>query len=70
MFTSIGTSFWQTAALNLIWSMINAQQVTVHTPFMNNMKFPGNAQAANRYILDVASFDLIDTEEILDSVIY
>ena len=46
------------ASLNHLWSMINGIQLTTHMQIFN-LKFPANASFLLRFLVDVATFDLI-----------
>jgi len=39
------------ASLNQLWSMINSQQVSLHTPVFENLKYPANAYMLNQALL-------------------
>ena len=58
------------ASLNQVWSMINSQQVSVHSPMFERAKFPANTVAVNQFLITIATFDLIDTESWLDGFVF
>ena len=68
--SNVVVNFLQNASLNKLWSMINAQQVSVHAPMYHRLKFPPNAVAMNAIIIMIASFDLIPTDKFIDPYVY
>ena len=49
------------ASLSLLWGMINASQITVKTPLFEEIKFPQNVIEVNKFLIKIATFDLIPT---------
>lgn len=51
------------SSLSLLWGLLNALQLVTHFP-MINVKFPENADMYFGIMYDLASFDLIPTDDI------
>ena len=49
------------ASLNHLWAMINGLQLATHMQLFN-LKFPANASFLVRFLVNVATFDLIPIE--------
>jgi len=54
-------------SLNFLWSMLHTQQIVVLLP-LNDVSFPGNASYFYSFLLSVAAFDLIPTDDFFDTV--
>ena len=57
-------------SLNQVWSMLNSLQASVRAPMYENLKIPANAMMLTRILIQVASFDLINTAEWIDPYVY
>ena len=64
------TMFGMKASLNQLWSMINAQQLTLNMPLMTKLKFPANAAMVNEEMIQLAFFDIIPTDWIDEAIFY
>ena len=62
--------FGMKASLNQLWSLINAQQLTLNMPLMKKLKFPANAALVNEEMIQFAFFDLIPTDWLDEILIY
>lgn len=51
------------ASLNQLWSMLNGMQLTTHMQLFN-LKFPANAGFLVKFLVTVATFDLLPIEVI------
>ena len=49
-------------SLKQLWGMLNSQQVIAYMPMLDDLKFPGNAMEMNKYIIKIATFDLIPSD--------
>ena len=58
------------ASLSQLWSMINSLQIVVYLPLFGQNKFPSNANVFNGFLLRIATFDLINTDEWIDPSVY
>ena len=47
--------------------MINGLQIFVHLPMLG-VEFPGHAQDVVSYLIDIATLDLVPTDEIFEAV--
>jgi len=54
-------------SLSYIWSMIRAQQIIVHLP-LTNIVLPGNAAYFFSFLMNIAAFDIIPTDELFDEL--
>ena len=70
MSTNFVVNLLLTGSLSQLWSMLNSQQVMVYTPLFKNVKFPANAMKLNEGLISVATFDLVDTQTLLDDRIF
>ena len=59
-----------TASLNQVWSMLNSAQVSVHSPMFEKLKTPANALSLNKFLISIATFDLVDTGKWVDPLLY
>jgi hypothetical protein len=57
------------ASLNQLWGMINGLQIMSHMPLCN-IKFPGNAELFNGFMIEIALFDILPSEWMLEQMIY
>jgi len=55
-------SYAMKLSLNFLWGMINAHQILVHVPILN-VRFPGNAMLFYHYLIIIAKFDYIPTDD-------
>ena len=53
------------ASLNQLWGMINGLQIMSHMPLCN-IKFPANAELFNGFIIEIALFDILPSEYMLE----
>ena len=53
-------------AMNTLWGMVNAMQIIAHFPLINIM-MPSNAQIVFNVIVEIATFDIIPTEPLIES---
>ena len=53
-------------SLNSLWSMLNNQQIIVHIPLFERLKFPPNAMIIMEYMIKLANFDVVPTEKLDD----
>ena len=67
-FSSTGTcactfiiSIFLSASLSQLWSMLNNQQIMVHMPMFEGVKFPANSMQVVSYLIKLATFNLIPT---------
>ena len=44
--------------------MINSQQIVLQLPLMENIMFPANVMEINQVLVDIANFELFDSEKI------
>ena len=51
-----------TGALSQVWGLINGLQLIVHLPLVAKAEFPSFTDAIFEMIINIAQFDLIDTE--------
>jgi hypothetical protein len=49
-------------SLNWLWGMINSLQLIVHMPALN-VQYPANAGLYSGYLIDVTTFDFLQTDE-------
>ena len=61
-------SFLKQSSLSHLWSMLNSQQMVVHMPMFEKLKFPANAMTVIEQMVKLATFDLIPTESIDDEI--
>ena len=52
-------------SLNFLWGMLRAQQILVHLPLFN-ITFPGNVAFFYSFLLNIAAFDALPTDELFD----
>jgi len=52
-------------SLNLLWGMLENQQIVVHSA-LNNIEYPGNVAFFYSYLLNIAAFDVFPTDDIFD----
>ena len=57
------------ASLNQLWGMINGLQIMTHMPLCN-IKFPANAELFNAFMIEIALFDILPSEWILEQSMY
>ena len=62
----MATQLVLSGSLNQVWGMINGLQIFVHLPMLG-VKFPGAAQDVVEYMIDIATLDLIPTEQIIEA---
>ena len=67
---SFALNVFLSASLNRLWSMINSQQVSVHAPLYKQVIFPANAMLVNAILLQVASFEVVNTGEYIDPYVW
>ena len=69
---SAAINFALSASMKHIWDAMNALQVVIQMPMMKNIKFPGNTQVQNEYIVDIVNFDLVPEEwtEAIEDAVY
>jgi len=58
-------NFFLSGSLSFFWGMINALQIIVHFP-MVNVYFPANARLFFQTIITIATFKVINTEQMLN----
>lgn len=51
------------ASINKLWSAVNSLQILVYMPLFW-VKFPANAGTFNAFLIDIATFDIVPSEEI------
>ena len=56
-------------SLNLVWSCLNTLQLIVYSP-LSAVKYPANAYSFNEPLQKVASFDLLDELDIMNTMMY
>ena len=49
--------------------MINGLQIMSHMPLCN-IKFPANAELFNGFIIEIALFDILPSEYMLEQIVY
>ena len=59
-------NFALSASLNSLWSMINAQQLIIIMPLFD-AHMPANVGIFFKQIMQVAAFDVIETEEYINA---
>lgn len=52
-------------SLNLLWGMVESQQIVVHLA-LNDISTPGNVAFLYSYLMNIASFDPLPTDEIFE----
>ena len=52
------------ASLNQLWSMLNGLQLAVHLPLFYTL-FPANANYFLSFLIDVATFDILPSLEVI-----
>ena len=53
------------ASLNQLWGMINGLQIMTHMPLCN-IKFPANSELFNGFMIEIALFDILPSEWLLE----
>ena len=63
----IGNFFFNlllSGAMNLLWGLLHAMQIVAHFPLVNIM-MPQNASMLFQVIIQIATFDMLPTEEVI-----
>jgi len=50
-------------SLNQVWGMVNNMQIVLHAPLLN-LQFPANAFLLYEVMINVATFDILPTDDI------
>ena len=64
------TSIVMQTSLYQLWSLINSQQIVLQLPLMEGIKFPANTMVINQVFIEIASFEIIDSEKINDEIFH
>ena len=57
-------------SLNQLWSLLNSQQIVVQLPLMEGIKFPANSMIINQVMIEIAEFEIVDSEKINKKLFY
>ena len=57
------------ASMNSLWSLLNSVQIIAFAPMFESLKFPNNASAFNKGLVEVATYDIIPTQDWIDPLI-
>ena len=66
----MGSNFLINAIFSLsmasMWSMLEVVQIIVFVPLFVRLKFPANAQTLNQSLIQVVTFDIVNTKQWID----
>lgn len=62
----ISFDFLLNSSLSSLWSLLNSVQISAFFELFEDVKFPFNSSVINKVLVDIATFDIINTEEWID----